>query len=464
MPSYAFSEVDDPSWHLGWDFVACGQARSVARNLKSFTRADETSSQTGVSRAQAALAGGVDSPVRAGRPVGSPTPFITRAHGSHVVDAQGREYIDYLCAFGPVLLGHADARIAAAVHRALLEGAVFGATHPEEVRLAERAKGRFPSMELVRFVSTGTEACMSAVRLARAFTRREKLIRFEGCYHGQSDAMIFSAGASSLSAPTLASGITHGVIDDVIVLPYNDHRAVEHTLATRPGEIAAIIVEPVCGNMGLCLPEPQYLERLRELSRADRVVLIFDEVITGLRLGLGGAQQHYGIVPDLTCIGKALGGGLPIAAFGGRSDIMAVLAPEGSVFAGGTFSGNPTCVAAAHALLDAVDADAQFYERVGEQTSRLAYGLQEIIDTRGLGYPVVACASMVDFMFRRGKPHRNMHEAREANSHAYARYYKGMLDRGILLPPSQLELMFLTAAHSDDDVDATLAAAKEALA
>jgi len=436
----------------------------MARDVKSFARVHDSSSQMCVSRAQAALAGGVDSPVRAGRPVGAPTPFITRAHGSHVTDAQGREYIDYLCAYGPVLLGHGDARIAAAANDALLEGAVFGTTHPEEVRLAERVKGRFPSIDLVRFVSTGSEACMSALRVARAFTGRAKLIRFEGCYHGQSDAMIFSAGASTLSAPTLASGITHAVIDDVIVLPYNDHIAVERALAAHRGEIAAIIVEPVCGNMGLCLPKPQYLERLRELTRADRVVLIFDEVITGLRLGPGGAQQRYRIVPDLTCIGKALGGGLPIAAFGGRADIMAVLAPEGTVFVGGTFSGNPTCVAAAHALLDALDADEQFYERLGERTTRLARGLQEIINNRDLGYPVVACASMLDFMFRRGTPHRTMSEAREADAGAYALYYTNMRDRGILLPPSQMELMFVTAAHNDDDIDATLVAAKEALA
>lgn len=402
--------------------------------------------------------------MRAGRPVGAPTPFIVRAHGSRVIDAQGREYIDYLCAYGPILLGHGDARIATAVKAALCEGAVFGATHPEEVRLAERVKGRFPSMDLVRFVSTGTEACMSAVRVARAFTQREKIIRFEGCYHGQSDAMIFSAGASSLSAPTLSSGIPHGVIDDVIVLSYNDHAAVDQAIEDYPGDIAAIIIEPVCGNMGLCLPQPEYLERLRELSRAAGIVLIFDEVITGLRLGSGGAQELYGIVPDLTCIGKALGGGLPIAAFGGRADIMAVLAPEGTVFAGGTFSGNPACVAAAHALLDALDADAHLYERLSERASRLARGLQEIMDARGLGYPVVTCASMVDFMFRPGKPHRNMREAREADAHAYAGYYRAMLDRGILLPPSQMELMFVTAAHSDADIEATLATAKEALA
>jgi glutamate-1-semialdehyde 2,1-aminomutase len=417
-----------------------------------------------IARAQAALAGGVDSPVRAGLQVGGPTPFIVRGRGSRVVDAQGGEYIDYLCAYGPVLLGHGDARVTAAVEAALDAGAVFGATHPEEVRLAERLQGRLPSMELLRFVSTGTEACMSAVRVARAFTGREKLIRFEGCYHGHSDEMVFSAGASSLSAPALVSGIPQGSARNVVVLPYNDARAVDQALRNHADEIAAIIVEPVCGNMGLCLSEPGYLERLRELSSAAGTVLIFDEVITGIRLGPGGAQGLFGVRPDLTCIGKALGGGLPIAAFGGRADIMEVLAPQGHVFVGGTFSGNPVCVAAAHGLLDAIDADPEFYPRLNGYSLELAQGLQETIDALDLGYVVIQCGSMIDFMFRRGGPHGTMREAREADGQSYARYYHGMLDRGILLPPSQMELMFLTAAHGEEEIDMTLAAAREALA
>ncbi len=417
----------------------------------------------GLARAQRVLAGGVDSPVRAGKPVGAATPSITKGSGAYVVDAQGREYIDYLCAYGPVLLGHGDARVAAAVERAMLAGAVFGSTHPEEVRLAERIRVRFPSMELVRLVNTGTEACMSAVRVARAFTKAEKIVRFEGCYHGHSDEMIFSAGASSLSSAGLSSGVTRAVAADVIVVPYNDAIAVERALREHGGEIAAIIVEPVCANMGLCMPQPGFLQRLRELSAAAGALLVFDEVITGLRLAPGGAQAVYGIAPDLTCIGKTLGGGLPIAAFGGRADVMEVLAPLGPVFVGGTFSGNPVCVASAHALLDAIEADPGMYERLERTAARLARGLQEIVDGLDLGFAVVRCASMVDFMFRRGEPHRDMTQARMANAHAYARYYHAMLERGILLPPSQMELMFLTAAHSEADVDATLLAAREAL-
>src|SRR6516162_6490269 len=224
-------------------------------------------------RARAALAGGVDSPVRAGLPVGAPTPTLVSGHGAHVVDVAGRSYIDYVCAYGPVLLGHGDLRIAAAVERAMRAGAVLGATHPEEVRLAERVQQLIPSMQRVHFVSTGTEACMSALRVARAFTKREKFIRFEGCYHGQSDAMIFSAGASSLSRPSLAAGITQAMSGDVIVLPYNDADAVERALCDHPGEVSAVIVEPICGNMGLCMPIPRFLERLRELCSNTSTVL-----------------------------------------------------------------------------------------------------------------------------------------------------------------------------------------------
>ncbi len=415
-------------------------------------------------KAKRFLAGGVDSPVRAGLPVGEPTPFIASGEGAHVFDAEGREYIDYLCAYGPVLLGHGDPRIARAVDLAVRKGAVFGATHSQEVRLAERVCARFPAMERVRFVSTGTEACMSAVRVARSVTRREKIVRFEGCYHGHSDEMIFGAGASSLSSATLESGVTRGIVDDVIIVPYNDVPALDLALPEQANAIAAVIVEPVAANMGLCLPEPGYLQALRDRTQTIGALLIFDEVITGFRLSPNGAQGAYQVTPDLTCVGKTLGGGLPIAAFGGSADIMAALAPDGPVFVGGTFSGNPTCVAAAHAFLDAIESDKKFYVKIEGLALRLASGLRTILKSRGCGFPVVQSGSMVDFMFRTGVPHRNMREAKEADAQAYARYYHAMLDQGILLPPSQMELMFLTASHSEADVEATLAAAERALA
>ena len=415
-------------------------------------------------RARAALSGGVDSPVRAGSPVGAPTPMLASGHGAHVLDVTGRTYIDYICAYGPVLLGHGDLRVAAAVGRAMHAGAMLGATHPEEVRLAERVQRLFPSMQRVRFVSTGTEACMSALRVARAFTKREKCIRFEGCYHGHSDAMIFSAGASSLSTPSLAAGVTNAVSGDVIVLPYNDGDAVARALLDHAGEVSAVIVEPICGNMGLCMPVAGYLQRLRELCSKSGAVLIFDEVITALRVGPGGAQALYGVEPDLTCIGKTLGGGLPIAAFGGRADIMAVLAPSGAVFVGGTFSGNPACVAGAHALLDVLAEDRGFHERLEKLARRLADGLAAIVRQRGLDFPVTQCASMVDLKFRKGPAHENMAQAREVDAAAYAAFYHAMLARGVLLPPSSMELMFLTSAHTENDIDCTLQAAHEALA
>ncbi len=415
-------------------------------------------------RAQTVLAGGVDSPVRAGRAVGAPTPMLVSGKGARVTDDSGRTYLDYLCAYGPVLLGHGDERIAASLERAMLSGAVLGATHPEEIRLAERVQRLFPSMQRLRFVSTGTEACMSALRVARAFTRREKFIRFEGCYHGHSDAMVFSAGASSLTKPEVDAGVSQGVASDAIVLPYSNADALEQAFNDYPTLVSAVIVEPVCGNMGLCLPDPGYLKRLRELCTSNDALLIFDEVITGLRVGPGGAQALCGVEPDLTCVGKALGGGLPIAAFGGRADVMATLAPQGAVFVGGTFSGNPACVAAAHALLDAIADDPDFYTRLQGLATRLASGLQAIITSLGLGYPVVQCASMVDFMFRRGPAHRNMDEARQSDERSYRRFYHAMLERGVLLAPSPMELMFLTSAHTDEDVNFTLDAAREALA
>jgi glutamate-1-semialdehyde 2,1-aminomutase len=413
-------------------------------------------------RAQRCLAGGVDSPVRAGAPMGAAPPVIVRAAGSRIYDANGREYIDYLCGYGPVLLGHAHPGVTAAVHRALEDGAVFGATHPQEVRLAERIIAHMPSLERVRFVNTGTEACMSAIRLARAFTQREKIVRFAGNYHGHSDEMIFSAGASSASPPTLSSGVTRAVRADVLVLPYNDLAAAEAALVEQP--VAAVILEPVVGNMGLVMPRDGYLAGLRQACSRHGALLVFDEVITGFRLGLGGAQARYGVRPDLTCIGKTLGGGLPIAAFGGRAEIMAHLAPEGSVFQGGTFSGNPVCVAAAHAFLDALESEPRLHDRLEALARRLARGARDAIAAAGLNYPVVQLASIVDFAFRLGPAPQSYADASQADGAAYARYYWAMLERGIFLPPSKMEVMFLTAAHTEADIDRTIVAMREALA
>jgi len=413
-------------------------------------------------RALAVIACGVNSPVRAGARMGAPPPLIARASGSRIYDVSGREYIDYLCAYGPVLLGHAHPGVAQAVFRAASDGAVFGATHPEEIRLAERIRRLMPSMERVRLVNSGTEGCASAVRLARAHTRRERIARCAGNYHGHSDAMLFAAGASSDSSPSLASGVSRGVTAEIDVLPYNTCGPVEAALRGR--EVAALILEPVAGNMGLVLPAHGYLETLRDLCTRYGTLLVFDEVITGFRLAPGGAQALFGVRPDLTCIGKTLGGGLPIAAFGGRADIMARLAPHGQVFQGGTFSGNPVCVAAAHAFLDALESDRTFHERLDALAQRLARGAADAIRAAGLNYPVVQITSIVDFAFRNGAPPRDHSEAAEADGEAYARYYWAMLERGIFLPPSKMEVMFLTAAHTEEDIDRTIAAMRESLA
>ena len=416
-----------------------------------------------IRRAHSVLAGGVDSPVRAGVAVGGHSPLVKSAAGSRVVDVDGREYIDYLCAYGPVLLGHGDTAIAAAVHAAAASGAVTGVTHPEEIRLAQRISSHMPPMARLRFVSTGTEACMSAARVARSFTRREKIVRFEGNYHGHADEMIFSAGASSNSAPTIDAGITAATARSVILLPYNDVDAVDACLRARGDEIAAVFVEPVCANMGLVLPLDGYLEALAALTKRAGALLVFDEVITGFRLGFGGAQGRYGVSPDLTCIGKVLGGGLPIAAFGGRADVMARLAPDGPVFQGGTFSGNPLCVAAAHAMLDRLEDDPALFADLEALGLRLADGARAALDDAGLRYPVVALGSIVDFMFREGRPHATYAQARESDAAAYARYYWAMLDAGVYLAPSPMEVMFLTAAHTEEDVDVTIAAMRAAL-
>jgi len=413
--------------------------------------------------ARRTLAGGVDSPVRAGTAVGKTPPMIVSAAGARVFDADGRDYLDYQCAYGPVLLGHALPAITAAVARAMATGAVFGSTHPEEVRLAERLTQAIPSMERVRFVSTGTEACASALRVARAFTGRPKFVRFSGNYHGHTNEMIFSAGASTNSAPGSAGGVTQAVIDDTIVVPYNEIEAVADALERNRGYVAALILEPVVGNMGLVLPVEGYLGALRTLATRHGALLIFDEVITAFRLGLGGAQAIYDVLPDLTCVGKALGGGLPIAAFGGRADVMATLAPDGPVFQGGTFSGNPVCVAAAHALFDAIEADAQVYSRLEALSKRLADGARAVIADAGAAYPVVQIGSIVDFLFRAGTPHRNFAQASQADGAAYARFYWAMLRRGVHLAPSPMEVMFVTAAHTAADIDYTVGAMRESL-
>jgi glutamate-1-semialdehyde 2,1-aminomutase len=413
-----------------------------------------------IDRAQSVLAGGCDSPVRSGWGVGAPMFVQGSARGAYAFDEAGRRYIDYVMAYGPLLFGHTHPALVTGLDELAGAGFVWGSTHAEEVRLAERIRGYLPSMERLRFVTTGTEAMMSAVRVARAFTRRSRVLKFAGCYHGHFDLALLEAGASAGGA---SSGIPAGVARDAIVVRFNDLAAVDAAAEGIEGEIAAIVVEPIVGNMGFVTPIAGFLEGLRARAGRWGALLIFDEVITWLRFGLEGVQGQARIEPDLTALGKIMGGGLPIAAFGGRADVMAMLAPIGETFTGGTHGGNPFCVAMAHRVLDLLEAHPEYYPQMDAIAGRLADGLRAIFRRRGLPYAVVQQASIVDFKFRPGAPNQDYDDARRADRSAYAAYYRAMLARGILLPPSQNEVMFVSVAHDENDVDETLAAADESL-
>ena len=419
--------------------------------------------QTAAERALRVLAGGCDSPVRSGWSVGSPMFVQASARGAYAYDESGRRHIDYVMAYGPLLFGHTHPALTTALDDLARHGFVWGSTHPEEVRLAERVGAYLPSMERMRFVTTGTEAMMSAIRVARAYTRRALVLKFAGNYHGHFDLALLDAGASAHTTDAAASGIPDGVTRDVAVARYNDLASVDAFLGARERELAAIVVEPVVGNMGYVAPEAGFLEGLRERATRCGALLVFDEVITWLRLGLRGAQGRMGVAPDLTALGKIMGGGLPIAAFGGREDVMSVLAPAGQTFTGGTHGGNPFCVAMAHRVLDLLEAHPTYYEYMNALANRLASGARRIFSRHGLPYAVVQCESIVDFKFRPGAPNRNYDDALSADRSSYARYYRGMLDCGILLPPSQNEVMFVSTAHTNADVDETLAAMESVL-
>lgn len=414
-------------------------------------------------RASAVLAGGVDSPVRAGKRVGGP-PFVQAyGQGSYAFDEAGTRYIDYLMAYGPLLFGHAFPAFSSGLDAIAAAGACFGSTHEAEIRLAERVRTHLPSMERLRFTTTGTEAMMSAIRLARGFTRRDAIVRFAGNYHGHTDIALLHAGASADTSDLRASGIPYGVARDVAVCRYNDLASVDAVLRERGPHIAAIVLEPIVGNMGLVLPAAGFLEGLFERARAIGALVIFDEVITWLRLGLQGAQGRLGLQPDLTAIGKIFGGGFPLAAFGGRADVMAALAPDGAVFQGGTHAGNPFATAIAHRVLDVLEGQPELYSEMDRRARMLARGLERVLAARGLGYAVVQLESIVDFKFRRGAPNRNYDEALAADATAYAAFYHAMRSRGILLAPSQNEVMFLCTQHSDADITETIAAVEASL-
>lgn len=404
------------------------------------------------------LAGGASSPVRAGAAVGG-SPFVQAyGRGAYAFDAAGRAYVDYLMAYGPLLFGHAHPALVCGLDEIAARGTVFGSTCDEEVRLAERIARHVPSMEALRFVSTGTEAMMSAVRVARAFTGRSLIARFAGNYHGHFDGALHDAGASAHTRDAARSGIPSGVRSDSVVARYNDLADLDARLAGREGELAAIVVEPVVGNMGLVLPQPGFIDGLFERARRGGALVVFDEVITWLRVGLDGGQGWCGRAPDLTALGKIMGGGFPLAAFGGRADVMAALAPGGASFTGGTFSGNPFSVALGHRTLDLLEADPGFYARLEARARTLAGGIRAVFARRGIGFAVTQFASMVDFAFRAGPPVRDYDQRAQASREAFAAYYHAMRERGVLLAPSPNELMFLSSEHGETEIELTLAA------
>jgi glutamate-1-semialdehyde 2,1-aminomutase len=421
-----------------------------------------TQSEELFSRAQKVIPGGVNSPVRAFKAVGGTPLFIRKAEGSRIWDADGKGYIDYVGSWGPMILGHAYPAIVEAVRHAALLGTSYGAPCAGEVQLAERVVRLMPSIEKVRFVSSGTEATMSALRLARGFTRRTKILKFDGCYHGHGDALLVAAGSgvATLGIPG-SPGVPEGTVADTLVAPYNDVAAVEAVAAAHGSNLAAVIVEPVAGNMGCVAPRDGYLEALREITRRVGALLIFDEVMTGFRLALGGAQQIYGITPDLTCLGKIIGGGLPVAAYGGRAEIMDHVAPLGPVYQAGTLSGNPLAMAAGCVALDHLIRRGT-YQRLEALTIRLQIGLARAAQAAGVMLTVNRVGSMITPFFCRG-PVRDFAEAKESDTRLFARFFHGMLERGVYLPPAQFEAAFVSFAHSEIDIDQTIAAAAEAL-
>jgi glutamate-1-semialdehyde 2,1-aminomutase len=413
-------------------------------------------------RAKAVIPGGVNSPVRAFKGVGGSPVFVASARGSRFIDLDGNAYLDYVMSWGPLILGHAHPAVIEAVGQAAARGTSYGAPTEAESELAELVIAMVPSVEKVRFCSSGTEATMSALRLARGFTGREKLVKFAGCYHGHGDSFLISAGSGALTLGTPDSpGITAGTARDTISLPYNDLPAVQAAFEAHGDAIAAVIVEPYVGNMGFVLPRPGFLAGLRELCTARGALLIFDEVMTGFRVAPGGVQEREGIRPDLTTLGKIIGGGLPVGAFGGRAEIMDRLSPLGPIYQAGTLSGNPLAMAAGTATLRALR-EPGVYERLDAAGARFIEGLDNVFERHGVPHQTGARGSMVGFFFT-DQPVVDLASAKTADTAFYARFFHAMLDRGVYLAPSQFEAGFLSLAHDDADIDATIAAADDAI-
>ncbi len=413
------------------------------------------------SRAVRLLPGGVDSPVRAFKSVGAAPLFIRRASGARIEDVDGNVFIDYVMSWGPLIHGHAPRGLVKALNKATPLGTSYGAPSPLEVELGERVRKLMPSLERVRFVSSGTEATMSAVRVARAATGRDAIVKFEGCYHGHADPFLVQAGSGALTLGTPTSpGVTKAAAADTLVASYNDLPSVHRVFDANRGRIAALIVEPVAGNMGVVPPADGFLAGLREICDSNGALLVFDEVISGFRTGPGGAQQLYGVKPDLTCLGKIIGGGLPVGAYGGRADLMELVSPAGPVYQAGTLSGNPLAMTAGIWCLDQLRPS--LYRHLAALGSRLAAGFADAAREAGVALQVNAVGSVVTPFFTDRRV-RDYASATSADTARYARFFHGMLARGVYPPPSQFEAWFLSAAHTQRDVERTVAAARAAL-
>jgi glutamate-1-semialdehyde 2,1-aminomutase len=412
-------------------------------------------------RAQKVIPGGVDSPVRAFKAVGGTPLFIRSASGSRITDVDGRSYIDYVMSWGPLIHGHAPRSLVKALTAAARHGTSFGAPTALEVELAELVRRMMPSLDMVRFVSSGTEAAMSAVRVARAHTRREKIIKFAGCYHGHADQFLVQGGSglTTLGVPT-SPGVTRAAAADTLLATYNDASSVERLCESFPDQIAALIVEPIAGNMGMVLPEPRFLEGLRDVCTRHRIVLIFDEVITGFRISAGGAQGWSGVVPDLTCLGKIIGGGLPVGAYGGRQELMRLVSPSGPVYQAGTLSGNPLAMTAGLWSLKRLSKG--LYKQLTGLGALLADGLADAAREAGVSVQVNGIGSALTPFFT-SAPVKNYESALRADAAKYGVFFKGMLARGVYPPPSQFEAWFLSGAHTARDVGKTIKAAREAM-
>ena len=421
-------------------------------------------SKAAFERAQKCIPGGVNSPVRAFKSVGLNPVFVKKAKGTVITDLDGNEYIDCLASWGPMLFGHAHERILQAISEAALKGTSFGAPSEYETEMAERIIRMVPSIELVRMVSSGTEATMSAIRLARGFTGREAFVKFAGNYHGHGDSFLIKAGSGAITLGIPNSpGITKGTAQDTLMAEYNNLASVETLFLEKGSEIAAVILEPVCGNMGVVAPTKEFLQGVRDLTTKYGALLIFDEVITGFRLAKGGAQEYFGVAPDLTTLGKIIGGGLPVGAYGGRKEIMEQMAPIGPVYQAGTLSGNPLAMAAGIAMLTMIEETKDLYSELERKAARLEEGIKRNLEGTGVSGVVNRVGSMMTLFFTEAKKVNNLDEAMSSDTDKYASYFKQSLESGIYLAPSQFECLFVSYAHTDEEIDQIIDANLQAL-